>query len=64
MWINYGGLKKSAIERIRSQDGADAGMSLNCRVPLEIEFFEVPYGSLLRLTEGLRTAITSQTKPD
>jgi hypothetical protein len=26
----FGRLEKSAIERIRSQDEADAGMSLNC----------------------------------
>jgi len=38
-----GRLEKSAIERIRSQDGADAGMSLNCCVSLEFEFFEVPF---------------------
>jgi len=40
-----GRLEKSAIERIRSQDGADAGMSLNCCVSLEFEFFEVPFTS-------------------
>ena len=40
--IYYGRLEKSAIERICSQAGADAGMSLNCRVPLEYDFFEVP----------------------
>ena len=35
-----GHLEKSAIERIRAQAGADAGMSLNCCVPLELEFEE------------------------
>ena len=38
-----GRLEKPAIERIRSQDRADAGMSLNCCVPLEFEFFEVTF---------------------
>ena len=50
--IPFGHPEKSAIERIRSQAGADAGMSLNCCVPLELEFFEVPIcgrGSVLEL---------------
>jgi hypothetical protein len=38
-----GHLEKSAIERIRSQDRADAGMSLNCCILLEFEFFEVTF---------------------
>ena len=43
-----GRLEKSAIERIRSQDRADdAGMSLNCCVLLEFEFFEVTFISTL-----------------
>jgi hypothetical protein len=42
-----GRLEKSAVERIRSQDRADAGMSLNCCVPLEFEFFEVTFISIL-----------------
>ena len=40
---NYGRLEKLAIERICSQAGADAKMSLICCVPLEFEFFEVPF---------------------
>ena len=40
--LTHGHLEKSAIERIRSQAGADAGMSLICSDPLELEFFEVP----------------------
>jgi len=40
--MDQGHPEKSAIERIRSQARADAGMSLNCCVPLELEFFEVP----------------------
>jgi hypothetical protein len=38
---NLGRLEKSAIERIRSQDGADAGMRLNCCIPPKFEFLEV-----------------------
>ena len=41
--LTTGHLEKSAIERIRSQDRADAGMRLNCCVPLEFEFFEVTF---------------------
>jgi hypothetical protein len=40
--IYYGRLERSAIERICSLAGADAGMSLNCRAPLEFDFFVVP----------------------
>ena len=36
--IYYGRLERSAIERICSLAGADAGMSLNCRAPLEFDF--------------------------
>jgi hypothetical protein len=41
--LTLGHLEKLLIERIRSQAGADAGMSLICCVPLELEFFEVPF---------------------
>jgi hypothetical protein len=33
-----GHLEKSAIERLLTQARADAGMSLNCCIPLELEF--------------------------
>ena len=36
--LTKGHLEKSAIERIRSQARADAGMSLNCCIPLELDY--------------------------
>jgi hypothetical protein len=40
-WLE-GHLEKSAIERIRSQAGADAGKSLKCCILLQLYFIEVP----------------------
>jgi hypothetical protein len=35
--MTKGHLEKSAIERLPSQARADAGMNLNCCIPLELE---------------------------
>ena len=45
-------LEKSAIERSCSQAGADAGMSLNCCISPELEFFEVPFSHVLDFWNG------------
>jgi len=45
---SLGLLEKSPIERIRSQTRADAEVSLNCCVPLELEYFEVPFGKIIQ----------------
>jgi len=42
--FSVGHLEKSPIERIRSQAGADAGMSLICCVPLKLKFSWCPVG--------------------
>ena len=47
-----GRLGKSAIERSCSQAGADAGMSLNCCISLELDFFEVPFKQALVFWNG------------
>jgi hypothetical protein len=40
--IHYGHLEELPFPRVRAQVGAVEAMSLNCWVPLETEFFEVP----------------------
>jgi predicted ATPase len=63
--VNYGHLEKLPFPRVRAQVGAVEAMSLNCWVPLETEFFEVPLYYLIMSGTCVMNFIVLQrgTKP-